>query len=646
MNDFSSAAPTTTEPAPAFWRDRASYDELLRDSIVLPLETAVAAHGAAPVALQAAALQRLAWYFAVDLRERAPTVLVDETMAKVFHALVGRAMRCIDTTLINALKGRCGEAEVRHALLSYLSPCERTVPTVDAYDHDRGLLRITYWVHGSPVPDSFFLNGQEIVPSHAKYRACRFFRRSLYQQRIVWIPCTRGDVLAAKIDGQWANLKIEPTQWAAASRLVAEPEAKNSVDVADVLDAYPPGKHGQLPLPRGWRGWKVRLLRALARSWLARAYFHRAWVFSDRAINADDNAEHLYRWVRKNRPEVNAWFILRRDSCDWPRLKAEGFRLIQPGFLTKLLLLNADHIASSHPDFAFGGFDRSLYGSAMQWRFTYLKHGVSANDQSHFYAGMDFDLIISTTVGEHQSIVSDGSTYPYTSRVVRRLGLARFDRLAEWSRNQFEEKSDLVVVMPTWRAELGGGQLEGMTAAETAAYIANSRYIQAWRSFLNQPGLESLLARHGKKMVFFPHINAMPHLAALAIPSFIETIEPGSISIQRVLVKCSAFITDYTSVAFDAAFLRRSVFYYQFDREAFYTGGHNWRPSYFDYERDGFGPVVADSHGLLMALTQSFAAGQGPAEMYLTRINQAFPLVNDSSCARIFEAMNELRAVA
>ncbi|EFN0388247.1 capsular biosynthesis protein, partial [Campylobacter coli] len=54
------------------------------------------------------------------------------------------------------------------------------------------------------------------------------------------------------------------------------------------------------------------------------------WLFSDMKTRADDNAEHLYRYIMQNYPEQNIVFILRKDSIDYPRLKKEKFNLVDP----------------------------------------------------------------------------------------------------------------------------------------------------------------------------------------------------------------------------------------------------------------------------------------------------------------------------
>ena len=55
--------------------------------------------------------------------------------------------------------------------------------------------------------------------------------------------------------------------------------------------------------------------------------------------------------ARSNHPEINAWFVVDRDTADWARLEREGFRLVQYGTPEHLLLmLNCVELISSQVD--------------------------------------------------------------------------------------------------------------------------------------------------------------------------------------------------------------------------------------------------------------------------------------------------------
>ncbi|WP_164962625.1 CDP-glycerol glycerophosphotransferase family protein [Rubrivivax sp. JA1026] len=626
------------EPPAAFWRDPASYDAVLRDVLLPPL-AAAARRGDVPLALQCAVLQRLHWYFSVDGRERAPTVVVDEAMAAVFHERVRTLMAHIEVDAVASFPG--ATTEIRHVLLAYRDPSLVCGAAVDAYDHRQGLARVSYWIHGEPPAERLLVDGREVSPAFAKRRACNYFRRRLLRQRIAWVDIAEARSLQLEVDGRLVALALGPQPFSA--RPAAPAEAGDGSGLpARIRAGFPPGKGGQEPLPAGWRGWKVRLLKALARSAPVRWRYGRSWVFIDREENADDSAEHLYRWVRQQHPEVNAWFMLSPQSADWPRLQAEGFRLMPPGWRRKLLVLNAEHIVSSHAEWVFGGFDRRLFGDAMQWRYTFLQHGVIKDDLSHWLGPREFDCFVSSSPAEHESIVGDDTAYPYTDREVRRTGLPRHDRLLRYADETPADEANILLVMPTWRGSLVDDRAQACTPQERVTAFAASEYATRWRAVLGSPRLHARAAEAGLKLAFMPHPNAVPYIEAFGLPPDVQLVTAGDTSIQRVFARAAAFMTDYTSVAFTMAFLRRPVFYYQFDQQSYYGGGHNWRPGYFDYERDGFGPVALNEDQLLVQLEAFFDDGCRVAPEFLARMERAMPDRDDESCARVYAAMLSL----
>jgi len=614
------------EPPRAFWQDLSNYDQGLQQSLLVPLQKAIQDHGHVPQTLQRATLQHLHWYFTVDARERAPTVVVKGDLMDVFHNHVRQIMGHIDRAALDALDANRVSPEIRQALLSYQNPHLCTPAVVDAYDHEQGLARLTYFVHGDPPPEGFVVDGKPVKPAYCKYRACNYYSRRLLRQRIVWLPIAGATALEMTLNGVAVPVALgtHPQQALAAAALL--PAARV---------AYPPGKGGQQPLPTGWAGWKVRLMKAMARFPLVRHKFAKAWVFLDREEDADDNAEHLYRWVRKHHPEVNAWFLLTPDSSDWARLQAEGFRLVPPGLKRKLLILNCDHIISSHAELVFGGFDRALYGDAMQWRYTFLQHGVIKDDISHWLGPREFDCFVTSSPAEHQSVVGDDTAYQYTEREVKRTGLPRFDHLRQLDRSVPVGDKNILLFMPTWRSSLVDERSAAINFAEKKKAIAESEYVRHWRAALADESLRDSAIKAGVRLVFLPHPNAVPFLDAFELPTHIEIATKSKVSMQEIFARSIGFVTDYTSVAFDIAFLRKPVFYYQFDRKNFYGGDHNWRIGYFDYERDGFGPVRYAESDLLAELQGFLESGCQAKEPYLERMVSAMPEYENFSCQKV-----------
>lgn len=69
---------------------------------------------------------------------------------------------------------------------------------------------------------------------------------------------------------------------------------------------------------------------------------------------------------------------------------------------------------------------------------------------------------------------------------------------------------------------------------------------------------------------------------------------------------------------------------------------HDIGKAYFEYKRDGFGPVCEDENSLLSALEEVFQSGCRMVEGYEKRVEGFYPLHDDKNCERTYEAVKAL----
>ncbi len=108
------------------------------------------------------------------------------------------------------------------------------------------------------------------------------------------------------------------------------------------------------------------------------------------------------------------------------------------------------------------------------------------------------------------------------------------------------------------------------------------------------------------------------------------------------LRSCALLVTDYSSVAFNVAYLDGPVVYYQFDRARDARRSTSRTAGYFDYERDGFGPVVIERADAESAIVAAIDRGPHPSPEYQARIDRTFPNRDGDSCARVVAAIEEM----
>lgn len=357
------------------------------------------------------------------------------------------------------------------------------------------------------------------------------------------------------------------------------------------------------------------------------------WLLVDKDIEADDNAEHLYRFILKNHPNINAYFALRKNSIHWDKLKKEGFNLVEWGSVKfKKIYKKAGVICSSHTDICLTEYfgKNSLLGKTS----VFLQHGVIKDNMGFWFNTRKMDLFITSTQAEFHSLADDFTHYKFGKKEVLLSGLARHDALLK--NNKINSKN--VVIMPTWRAYLTGAMIAGSGARQYNKDFLKSQYFNVYKTFLHSKKLKELSDKYGYTFIFNPHPNIMPYLSDFAPPSYIKIADRKK-SIQELFTNSDLMITDFSSVAFEMAYLDKPVIYYQFDEVKFRNS--QYQKGYFDYRKDGFGPVVSTEDELFIELENLLKNACIVGEPYISNIKNTFKYKDGKCCERIYNAIVE-----
>jgi hypothetical protein len=580
------------------------------------LASAQARSGSTPRWLQNLWLGKLFALLRDDARLTGPSASLDAAAVAAFHSALAAARQHIDDAAISGYTDAPDEA--RAAVLLGAMPPSASAPRahtrpVQRRDPGRRLSRTSYYFTGDAPTEIVTAGGAPLRPEHHKLRSVEVVGRPLLTQRILWVP------MGAKVDVDGRDESVLPG-------------GRTEGRLARYRRVISENEHVGRTLARDLR------IRLRSRSAGARARYRSAWLLMDRDTAAQDNAEHLYRHLRSNAPDVNAWFVLARESPDWERLERSGFRLLEYGSDEFFVaLLNCDDLISSQvDDYVIKPLRKHALGSG-RWRFTFLQHGVLWHDLSHWLNKKRIDCFVTSTPVEQAAIVGDGTNYVFTDLEVRMTGLPRHDRL--WQLAQRAEPRHLLV-MPTWRLWLLGEPTLGNERSLRAGFW-DSDYARAWRALLESDELRALCEQQGWQLDFVPH----PNMAAMAdqtrLPGHVVARRFDQVDVQRLIADAAALVTDYSSLANDAAYAGRPVVYYQFDRAEFFGGADFRRLGDWNYERDGFGPVTGTADATVAALERIAAAG-GAEPPYADRIRDAFPLRDGRCCERVVEAIRAL----
>ncbi|MBN9192805.1 CDP-glycerol glycerophosphotransferase family protein [Microbacterium sp.] len=652
------------------WLKPEKYIEIPRFGWLEALRGVRERTGRVPAWAQFIVFYDMQWYFQYDSRIHTPTKGQDAAVKGEFMRIVREVLELIDAETVVGYRITGLSRLIRLALVCLKGEDPPLSPVaVWRLDRSRNAVQLRYVFRGDPPVEEFRADGGTLEPIAAKTRDVQYFGETIAHERIVWLSAdrplavwlngTRSEISygvpatpnwLVSDSGAWTNIARRDAPRTAATDLgdergaPAEPLVARARRQLDAQTSLRREQWGRIVHGRSVKALRPidRVTARVSRSRRISDRFGDAWVFIDRDVQAQDNAEHLYRWVRTHRPDVNAWFVLNRDSVDWDRLAVEGFRLVAHGSTAHtLLMLNARHLISSHIDhYIVSPYDRRRF-PAGGWQFTFLQHGVTINDISRWINSKPIALMITATADEQRWLAGDGSPFALTERETVLTGFPRHDALLDKAARLADAERDAIVIMPTWREYLMGPPSGTGNRRELVDGFFDSDYVRSWFSLVGDPRLAAAAAAAERRIVFVPHPNLEGHIRATDVPSGVELRGYADGDIQDVIARACVLVTDYSSLAFEAGILETPVVYYQFDEDDFFAS-HPHRPGYFDARRDGFGPVVVDHDGAVGAIETMLDRDAYRASDAALRARDTFAFRDGLSSLRVFEAIDAL----
>jgi glycosyltransferase involved in cell wall biosynthesis/CDP-glycerol glycerophosphotransferase (TagB/SpsB family) len=606
------------------------YTTVLERGYLDLIETARRTTGGVPAWVQQLIIYDAAVYL-IESDAATSRVAIPPALESSFHDLFGRILRSLDEDVVASHQVRTLTAEqedvFKHA---YRDPNWRPDGlTLTRFDVAMGLQRLEYRYRGTLPAESFVVDGRPVEPAFSKTRDLVYLNRTLLLERIVWVPA--GRELAVSLDDQpVAVMRAIPTT--VESRGPVKRRSKGRL--AGLRRRVDVGRE-RLSLTGE---------RTLART-IYRMRFRDAWVLMDRPYEAGDNAERLFEHLRRRRGDITAWLVLEQGSADWNRMEQSGERrLIAYGtFAWRMLMLNAAWLLSSRADEATASpvAMRALVARPT-WKFGDLQHGVGRDDLSPILNRLEIDLLVVSTERELAAVGDDGSNYKITRKEVHNTGLPRFDRLLERAARSPQSKARLLLVAPTWRSWLVLPRRADARYPALRPEFWASDYARAWTDLLKSPEIAAAAEKHSWRVVFMPHPQLRAMTEEMVLPSHVQMPAITGSDAQDLYAQCGLLVTDYSSVAFDLAYLDRPVVYYQFDQDRMMAGEHVGRPGSFDYALDGFGPVVADHTAVVAAIVAAIEGEPGLDPTYADRAARAFPIRDGRCCERVAAAVEQL----
>lgn len=352
------------------------------------------------------------------------------------------------------------------------------------------------------------------------------------------------------------------------------------------------------------------------------------WIISEVDFDARDNGIIFFEYLNNNHKDINSIYLIDKRNPGYSTAKKIG-KTIKPHSYKHMLVFIA---AKAKISTAVHGCSPNSYVTLFLLKHhctgfnISLKHGITKNlHPNYFKENAHLDLICCGAKPEYEFINSE---FKYEEGVAQYTGFARFDRL-----HYFAPKKE-IFIMPTWRRWLD--------EVNDVNDFINSDYYLNWFNLLNSEFLKKLKAESGCDICFYVHPKLNKYLNKFSTKN--DTVKifnsKDGDSILKHLQEASLLITDFSSVFFDFAYMKKPAIYFQFDENRYYES--HYIKAYFDYRQNGFGKVCTKVQDVFDEISYNIENNFIIRKQYLKRCEEYFPLCDSNNCERIYCAILKL----
>lgn len=371
------------------------------------------------------------------------------------------------------------------------------------------------------------------------------------------------------------------------------------------------------------------MLAALIVSPFYKKKYKDTWGISERKAEAKDNSYHFFKYMTSHHPEQKCIYTIDKKSKDFHKVCDLG-ETVQFGSIKHwILYFTCPYLISSQT------FKPNAYMCTFLERsktflpnHVFLQHGIT-KDKAEFLlaSSMHAKYFIAGAKPEYEFMKKE---FGYPDGTMQYTGFARFDAL-----HSSQTRNNRILIMPTWRKWL---RLKSETHDDAQMDLESSEYINCWRKLLQNSEFKKIIDQYNLEVIFYPHPNMKGILSPeTIITSDIRLADIDQEDLQELLKTSGLLITDFSSVFFDMAYMKKPVIFYQFDEEKYRK--YHYQQGWFDYHHTAFGNSYSNADDVIDELKKIIEENYEMSESFETEHRNTFPLYDTNNCERIYNLL-------
>ena len=358
------------------------------------------------------------------------------------------------------------------------------------------------------------------------------------------------------------------------------------------------------------------------------------WLINDKKDKAGDNGEFFFRYLmRKNIKDTEIYFVIQKNCDDYERMKHFGNILDLFSYTYLIKFLNSDKIISSISDsWVTNPFlsEQKYIRDLLHFDIIFITNGIIKDDLSYYLnrINKNFSLIITSSKKEYNSIIS--FKYGYNKDNVILTGLPRYDNLKRLYK--FIKKENIILIIPSWRTYIRGTRNLITHKSTYSNNFKNTTFYKFYNNLINSEKLVSFMEKFNYTGIFCLHPYYSKQIKDFVINKFF--IIKANCKYQKYLIKSSLLVTDYSSLSFDFAFIKKPIIYFQFDIEQYRK--LQYPKGFFDYKKNGFGPICENIECTIKEIIKQMINHCKMNKNYLRRIEKFFTFSDQNNNERLY----------
>lgn len=344
---------------------------------------------------------------------------------------------------------------------------------------------------------------------------------------------------------------------------------------------------------------------------------------------AQDNGFYFFDYCYRNNKHKNFYYIIKENSPDMKNLKGKEDKVIRFMSFKYMLYLYAAKllIGSESKGHCYdvriqkGRFKKALDRK----KIVFLQHGViglKKVDKIFKKTNNFMNLFVVSSEYEKKIIKK---YFGYHDREIINTGLCRWDFLEDKSSANNRE----ILIMPTWRSWMDGISHDK---------FIKSNYYKNYYYLLNSKELQQIIKERKIKLNFFIHPKFKEYIGNFTCSNKnINIYQFGEIELNKLLMKTSLLVTDYSSVAWDVYYQKKPVIFYQFDIKEY----NMYQGSYMDMNNELYGDRIFDIKKLIDTIKEYICTDFKEKEEYALMRSIYFSYVDKNNCERTYNAIIE-----